>query len=103
MIERAKKTTLPVHREIARRPNYGRTYVTSKNSVVSCQFVDHPGNILRMDGRFVGVTGCEVIQTFACFAIVFHRIAQVLLIFVLLQLWKQGSQSGLRISNEAKV
>src|SRR6266478_4363179 len=56
-----------------------------------------------MDWSFVGVTGCEVIQIFACFTIVFHRIAQVLLVLVLLQLWKQGSQSGLRVSEEAKV
>src|SRR5580658_1442697 len=56
-----------------------------------------------MDWSFVGVTGCEVIQILACFAIVFHRILQMLLVLVLLQLWKQGSQSGLRVSNEAKV
>src|ERR1700739_333410 len=56
-----------------------------------------------MDWSFVGVTGCEGIQIFACFTLVFHRILQMLLVFVLLQLWKQGSQSGLRVSDEAKV
>src|ERR1700756_1930463 len=56
-----------------------------------------------MDWSFVGVTGCQVIQIFACFAIVVHRLVQVLLLFVLLELRKQGSQSGPRVSNEAKV
>src|ERR1700722_10947830 len=36
MIERAKKTPFPVHREIACGPNYGRAYVASKNRVFGC-------------------------------------------------------------------
>jgi hypothetical protein len=56
-----------------------------------------------MDWGFVGVAGCEVIQILACLAIVFHRILQMLLVSVLFQLWQQGSQRRLGVSNEAKV
>src|SRR4029077_14633564 len=34
MVEGAKKTPFSIHREIAGRPNYGRTYVAGKNGVV---------------------------------------------------------------------
>src|ERR1700740_844639 len=103
MCEGTKQTPFPVHREIACGPNYWRTDVASKNRVFGCEFVDHTRNVLGMNRPFVGISSCEVIQAFACFTIVFNRISQMLLVLVLLQLWKQGSQSGLRGSNEAKV
>src|SRR5690349_21496741 len=56
-----------------------------------------------MNWRFVGVSSCQVVQAFACLPVMFQRIFQVLLILVLLQLWQQGTESGLRVSDEAKV
>src|SRR5258708_23878344 len=103
MVEGTNETTFSVHGEIACGPNYGRTYVASKNRVFGCEFVDHTCNVLGMNRPFVGIRSCQVIQIFARLPIVLHGMFQVLLVLVLLQLWKQCSQRGLRVSNETNV
>jgi hypothetical protein len=47
--------------------------------------------------------GLQVIQSFARLSVVLHRIFQVLLVLIQFQFGLQGSQSGLRVSKEAKV
>src|SRR6266576_2106030 len=103
MVEGTEQSTFAVHREVTRCPDGGCAYVTRENCVLGCELVEHAGNVLRMDRLFVGITSCQVIQAFARLPVVFHRIFEVLLVLVLFQPGQQSTQSGLRVSNEAKV
>src|SRR6266446_4849970 len=85
MVEGTEQSTFAVHREVTGCPDGGRAYVTRENCVLGRELVDHTGNILRMDGSFVGITTWQVIQPFARFPVVFHRIFKVLLVLILFQ------------------
>src|ERR1700730_11464925 len=83
MVEGTEETTFAVHREVTRGPDGGRAYVARKNCVLGCELVEHTGNVLRMDGLFVGITSCQAVQVFACIPVVLQRIFEVLLVLVL--------------------
>src|ERR1700722_6915083 len=103
MIEGTEQSTLTIHREVTRRPDGGRAYVTRENCILGCELVEDAGNILRMDGLLVRVTSRQVVQALARLPVVFQRIFEVSLVLVLFQLGQQGAQSSLRVSNKTKV
>src|ERR1700761_8882619 len=79
MVEGTEQSTFAVHREVTRCPDGGRAYVARKDCVIGRELAEHTGNVLRMDGPSVGITCCQVVQTFARLPVVFQRLFEVLL------------------------
>src|SRR6185295_15144818 len=48
VVEGSQEPALAVHRQIASRPDRRRACVTRQDRVRGGQFVDHPGDVLRM-------------------------------------------------------
>src|SRR5258707_1354033 len=82
VVEGAEQPPLAVHREIARRPDGGGPHVAGKNGVLGGKLVEDPDNILRMDGLFTRFTGRNLVETLACFLIMFERGLQMLLVIL---------------------
>ena len=73
MVERPEEPSLAVHRQIARRPDRRGAHVARKDGVRGGQLVEHPGDVLRMDGCPAGFACRELIEALPRLLIVLER------------------------------
>src|SRR3977135_1994419 len=82
--KRSDQPPLSVHRQIARGPHRRQTDVAGENSICGGLVADRLGDLLRMDRPATGLADREVIEAFACLAIMRRRLVEMRAVALLL-------------------
>src|SRR5580658_1360577 len=91
MCKGSEKAALAVHTQISRSPDRRCPDIAGEDCVVCGELIDQSSDVLRMNGRFTGLTCRELVQAFSDFMIVIGRSLKVLTVRLL---FKERKQCG---------
>ena len=103
MPKRSDESPLAVHGKVARSPNRGQADIAREDCIFGCQIAQCLCNLLRVDYRFPGFLGGQIVEIFSRVLIVPERLIQVFAIFLLMEQREQSIDCRAHIADEPKI
>ena len=105
VVKGTKQTPATIHFQVTRRPNYRSSNIHGEYGIVSGDFIEDSGDVLRMNRALAGLSCCQIVESFARFAVMVATGIEVGAVGFLIDTWKQCGERlrGASCNTEVQV